>query len=115
MNNLFLNGTLFIKGGIMLINLDENNFSQETQKGIKLVEFYTDWCGFCQKQKSELEQMDKVWIGQVNAENSPNIAKKYNINAFPTFLLFKDGKNIERFSGMRSKEELMEKIMGYIS
>ena len=59
----------------MLTELNENNFSEETKSGTKLVEFYTDWCGYCKRQKSELEQMDKVWIGQVDAEKSPNIAK----------------------------------------
>ena len=98
----------------MLTELNENNFIEETKTGVKLVEFYTEWCGYCKRQKSELGQMSEVWIGQVNAENSPNIAKKYSINAFPTFLIFKNGKDVERFSGMRSKEELMAHIMRHI-
>lgn len=98
----------------MLKKLNDKNFSEETKSGTKLIEFYTDWCGYCKRQKSELEQMDKVWIGQINAEESPYLAKKYSINAFPTFLVFKNGKNIEKFSGMRSKEELMAHIMKHI-
>ena len=83
-------------------------------EGPCVIDFWADWCGYCKRQKSELEQMDQVWLGQVNAEKSANIAKKYSINAFPTFLLFKNGKDIERFSGMRSKEELMAHIMRHI-
>ena len=98
----------------MLNELNDNNFSEKIKSGLKLVEFYTDWCGYCKKQKPELESMEKVWIGQVNAEKAGKIASKYRVNAFPTFLLFKDGEEIERFSGMRSKEELMGKIMKHL-
>ena len=30
----------------MLIKLDKNNFEKETEKGLKLVEFFAPWCGF---------------------------------------------------------------------
>ena len=99
----------------MLNELNDKNFADEIRNGVKLVEFYTDWCGYCKKQKPELEQMDKVWIGQVNAEKAPETASKYRVNAFPTFFLFKNGAEVERFSGLRSKEELMEKIMKYLA
>ena len=58
--------------------------------------------------------MDKVWIGIVDADKSPEIAKKYKISGFPTFLIFKDSKLLERFSGLRDKEEIMYKLMEYI-
>ena len=114
MKTWIINFILYIKGGNMLIELNDNNFSEEIKNGVKLVEFYTDWCGYCKKQKTELEAMDKIWIGQVNAEKASNIASKYQVNAFPTFILFKNGTDVERFSGMHSKEKLMDKIMKYL-
>ena len=98
----------------MLTELNSNNFNELTAKGVKLIEFYTDWCGYCKKQQPELENLDKVWIGQVNADNVPSIAAKYNINVFPTFLILKNGKLAERFSGMHKKEDLMSKIMKHV-
>ena len=98
----------------MLLELTSENFDKETQKGLKLVEFYTSWCGYCKKQLPELQKMDKVWIGQLEADNSPAIAAKYNVSAFPTFLIFKNGNEIERFSGYRTKEDLMERIMQHL-
>lgn len=98
----------------MFRELDLNNFYDETKDGVKLVEFYTTWCGYCKKQKIELEKMDKIWIGQVDADNNAEIATKYAVNAFPTFLIFKDGKEVERFSGLRNKEEIMEKIIKHL-
>lgn len=98
----------------MFIKLDKNNFNEETKSGLKLVEFYTDWCGYCQKQAVELKEMDKVWIGQVNAEDEAELAIRYRVNSFPTFLIFNNGKEVERFSGLRKKESLMELLMKYM-
>ena len=98
----------------MLTELNNENFYELTKKGVKLIEFYTSWCGYCKKQQSELEEMDKVWIGQIDADEVPEIAAKYNVNSFPTFLILKDGEEAERFSGMRKKEDLMYRIMKHI-
>ena len=98
----------------MITELNSQNFDEEIKSGLKLIEVYTTWCGYCKQQKSELEQMDKVWIGIVDADKSPEIAKKYQVSGFPTFLIFKDGKQIDRFSGLRDKEEIMSKLMEYL-
>ncbi|MBR1776812.1 thioredoxin family protein [bacterium] len=98
----------------MLTELNNENFDSQIKDGLKLVEFHTTWCGYCRKQKPELEAMDKVWIGQVDAEKSRTVASKYGISGFPTFLVFKNGKEIDRFSGFRKKEELMSRIMKFI-
>jgi thioredoxin 1 len=98
----------------MIKELDSDNFESELKNGLKLVEFHTSWCGYCKKQQPELEQMEKVWIGQVDADKAPSIASKHNVNGFPTFLVFKDGKEIDRFSGLKKKEELMSRIMKFL-
>lgn len=98
----------------MLIKLDKNNFEKETEKGLKLVEFFAPWCGFCQKQEPILEEMDKVWIGQVNSELSPELFEKYKVTSYPTFVLFKDGEEVERFSGVHSKFDIMEILTKYM-
>lgn len=98
----------------MITKLTKDNFDAETKTGLKLVEFFADWCGFCKKQEPELKQMDKVWIGQVNIDDEAELAKKFGINSFPTFLIFKNGKEVSRISGLSSKEDLMNNLMKYI-
>lgn len=98
----------------MITKLTKDNFESETKSGLKLVEFFATWCGYCKKQEVELEQMDKVWIGQVNSDDENELAIKYGIASFPTFLVMKDGKEVTRFSGLRSKEDLMNILMKYI-
>ncbi len=98
----------------MIIQLTKENFETETEKGLKLIEFYATWCGYCKKQEAELEQMDKVWIGQINADEDSELAVEHGVAAFPTFLVFKDGKEVTRFSGFRCKEDIMSILMKYI-
>ena len=98
----------------MLKELNSSNFKDETKKGLKLIEFHTSWCGYCKKQQPELEQMDKIWIGQVDAEKAPAIAVNFKVNSFPTFLIMKNGEELERFSGYHKKEDLMDMLMKYV-
>ncbi len=94
--------------------LDKNNFDKEIQSGLKLVEFYAPWCGYCNKQEAVFKELDKIWIGQVNTDDNAEIAIRYGINSFPTFLVFKDGKEMERFSGLRNKFDIMNVVTKYI-
>lgn len=61
----------------MIVELDEQNFEENTNKGLKLVEFYTTWCMYCKKQRIELEELkdSDIWIGIVDGEESPNLAR----------------------------------------
>ena len=98
----------------MLKRLDKNNFESEIKTGLKLVEFFAPWCDYCQQQAPVLKEMDKIWIGQVNSDLSSDLIEKYRINSYPSFILFKDGKEIDRFSGLHSKFDIMNIILKYI-
>lgn len=99
----------------MITTLDNENFSTETEKGLKLIEFYADWCGFCTRQEPILEELDKIWIGRVNTDENREIAKKYKINSLPSFVLLKDGEEVEKFSGLHSKFDIMNIISRHLS
>ncbi|KAF6163685.1 hypothetical protein GIB67_036145, partial [Kingdonia uniflora] len=67
-----------------------------------LVDFYATWCGPCQFMVPVLEQVsaalkDKIRVVKIDTEKYTSIASKYNIEALPTFIIFKDGKPFDRF------------------
>lgn len=98
----------------MIKELDSENFTKETQNGLKLVEFFADWCGFCTRQEPILQELDKVWVGRVNTDENREIAKKFKINSLPSFVLLKDGNEVERFTGLHSKFDIMNIIMKHL-
>ena len=69
----------------MLKTLTKDNFNEEIKTGLKLVEFYAPWCGYCRKQEEVLKELDKVYIGQVDTEEEVELAIRYSIHTFPTF------------------------------
>ena len=100
----------------MIVELNDENFDKETASGLKLVEFYATWCMYCKKQRIEFEflQDSDMWIGIVDGDESPELIRKYQINGFPSFILFKDGQIIAEFSGFHTKSQLLSKLMKYI-
>ena len=74
-----------------------SNFEKEIQNGLKLVDFYTTWCKYCQNQNEILKELSDngMWIGKLDCDKHSAIAKKFQISGFPSFVLFKNGKGRE--------------------
>lgn len=100
----------------MIVELDESNYYIETARGLKLIEFYTTWCMYCKRQRIEFEDLDEsdIWIGIIDADESPNLVKQFRIEGYPSFVLLKDGIEVVKFSGFHTKQQLFSKLMNYI-
>ena len=100
----------------MIFNKD--NFKQEVEDnaGLVLVDFFAPWCGPCQMMAPIIDEMvneykDKgIKIGKLNIDENQEIASKYGVMSIPTFLVFKDGKVIDKKVGYGDKEELVQLI-----
>lgn len=98
--------------------LNKDNFKQEVEDNVNLVlvDFFAPWCGPCQIMSPIIEEIitenkdQKVKIGKLNIDEFQDIAVKYNVMSIPTFVLFKNGKEITRIVGYCDKEELIQLI-----
>ncbi|XP_004496464.1 uncharacterized protein [Cicer arietinum] len=80
-----------------------------------LVDFYATWCGPCQFMVPVLEEVsarlnDQIQVVKIDTEKYPSIATQYQIEALPTFIIFKDGKPFDRFEGALPADKLIERI-----
>ena len=75
-----------------------------------LVDFYADWCGPCRMLGPILEELDNIQILKVNVDSFHEIANKYGVMSIPTLILFKDGKEVSKMIGLRSKSDIEEMI-----
>lgn len=76
-----------------------------------LVDYWAEWCGPCKAMAPLLEELAKEYggklkIAKVNVDENQQLAKKYNIKAIPTLILFKEGNVQASKLGMMSKPQL---------
>jgi thioredoxin 1 len=56
------------------------------------------------------EITDNASVGKLNVEDYQSVASKYKVRGIPTLILFKDGKEINRFVGGKTKDFLVKQI-----
>ena len=92
---------------------NSNEFEQEIQGPVVVVDFYADWCGPCQMLAPVLEQLEKetsIEIVKINVDEIPDIARAFRIMSIPTLMLFKEGKFVKKELGYMPIERLREFI-----
>lgn len=80
-----------------------------------LMDFFAEWCGPCRMQTPIMEELEKKYSGKIeikkiDVDRNMELANRYNIMVVPTIILEKDGKEVRRWLGVTSKEELSSAI-----
>lgn len=80
-----------------------------------LIDFYAEWCGPCKMMSPVLKDVkdelgDQVSIIKIDVDKNQSLAARYQVRGVPTFLLFYNGQQIWRQSGMIQKNELIDII-----
>ena len=95
--------------------LTEQNFNHQMKKGVILIDFWASWCAPCKMMVPVLNELSELLpanqsIGKIDVEKFPALAAKFNIRGIPTMILFQDGKEINRFVGMKTKDFLLKEM-----
>lgn len=97
-------------------DITKDNFKQEVldHKGVVFVDFHADWCAPCRVTSPVIEQLSgeikDVKFVKVDVDSNADLASQYSIFSIPTFIIFKDGKNVSQFSGAMGKENFAAEI-----
>jgi len=99
----------------MAKELGGENFDQEVLKSNVpvLVDFWAAWCGPCRALNPTINELDmeadgKYKVFKVNADTQPDLLVRYDVSALPTMIVFKNGQEVNRILGGRSKSELKD-------
>jgi thioredoxin 1 len=81
-----------------------------------IVDFHALWCGPCKMQSPILKELaselgDRVKVIKIDVDQNNAIASQYQIQSVPTLIVFKNGKQVWRQSGVVSKANLYSVLM----
>lgn len=83
-----------------------------------LVDFHADWCGPCKMlapilKDAKAELGDGVKIVKIDVDKNEALAGKYQVRGVPTLILFKNGIQLWRQSGVVQKDEIIRIIKSH--
>ena len=100
-----------------LINGNNNNFDEVVLKNDKtvLVDFNATWCGPCRMLSPIIEELSEekkdVDFVSIDCDEEGDLAMEYGVMSIPCLIVFKNGKEVNREVGFRSKEDV-ESMLG---
>lgn len=76
-----------------------------------IVDFHALWCSPCKMQSPILKEVaaelgERVRIIKIDVDDNNQIASRYSVQSVPTIIVFKNGKQVWRQSGVVSKSQL---------
>jgi thioredoxin 1 len=87
---------------------------------VVLVDFSAEWCGPCKVLGPILKEVkdevgDSVKIIKIDVDKNQQLSARYKVMGVPTLILFKDGVQVWRQSGVMQKKELLSLLESKVS
>lgn len=95
--------------------LSDKNFKSTIANGISLVDFWVPWCMPCKIQGPIVSEVadeigDKVNVCKLDVDQNKRTASEYKIRSIPTIWIFKNGKVVKQFTGVKTKNVLIKAL-----
>lgn len=83
-----------------------------------LVDFFADWCGPCKMLAPILKQVkeemgEAVKIIKIDVDKNQALATQFQVRGVPTMILFKNGNQLWRQSGVLQKNDIVSIIKSH--
>jgi thioredoxin 1 len=83
-----------------------------------LVDFFAEWCGPCKMMSPILKEVkdslgEITSIVKIDVDKNQELAAKLQVRGVPTLILYKNGKQLWRQSGVVQKNDLISLIQSH--
>ena len=87
---------------------------------VELLDFYADWCGPCKVMEPLIEEIknemgDKLQVRKIDVDSDNDTATQFGVMSIPTFVVLKDGQEVDRAVGSQPKDSIVSKITAHLS
>jgi thioredoxin 1 len=104
-----------------ITELTDSTFDEEVQGApvAVLVDFWAEWCGPCKLVAPVLAEIasdhpDTLKVVKVNVDDSPDVARRFEIMSIPTLMVFQDGVPKKRLIGAKGKHQLLQELHEFL-
>lgn len=101
------------------IILSDDNFEKTIKSGVSLVDFWAAWCGPCKVQGPIVDEVadeigDKANICKLDIDHNQKTARMLGIQSIPTTMIFKNGKAVQKFVGVKPRQVLIKALNSHL-
>lgn len=98
----------------VIVGTNENLKELIAQDKITIVDFWAAWCGPCKMLGPILDNVAKerpdIQVVKVDVDSNSELSVEYGIRSIPAVYIFKNNEQINKFVGVKSKEDILKLI-----
>lgn len=97
------------------VEVTDANFAELTGKGVALVDFWAERCPPCHVQGPIVDKLagdfaGRATVGKVDVDSNRRVPTEFGIMYIPTIIIFKDGRELKRFTGLTQEATLVSEL-----